>query len=87
MEFSEIAELDRYVGITRSPKKTITAQTCRQYLDNVKEKPLETLVAPSPLYVNRAIASVRKNTDSLFGGSKGNVSSSDDQSYSQGILP
>ena len=88
MEFSEIAELNRFVGISRSPKKRPEIRSNTQYLESISERPIDNLINPSPFYVSKAL----KRANQIFAAVPPEtkdciVISSDDQSApSQGNL-
>ncbi len=61
MEFSEIAELDRFVGIARPYRQTGSA---RQYLESVRTRPVESLRTISPC-LSRSLSRARSYSGSL----------------------
>ncbi|MDR3582335.1 MAG: hypothetical protein P4L67_03620 [Candidatus Pacebacteria bacterium] len=65
MEFSEIAELNHFLGITcpSGPRRPLPATDRSQYLEAVRDRPLENLLVSSPFPHESASQSHEEDED------------------------
>jgi len=68
MEFSEISELNRFVGFHHKPFHKYGIQTFTQYNEYVRDFPIENLIYPSPWHIPKSIKS-RENQDPIISDS------------------